>query len=165
MTDSKDTTGSASPAPAARTFPSPFRNDLETAFDRLARGLTPFPLQEFGSWLGRGTTATPAADVVETEQGYEIRVDLPGFDEKDVTVELAGDEISLKADHSEDREEKQASYHVSERRRGSCRRIFRLPDGIDRDHIAARFDKGVLTVSLPKSAPAAGQSRKIAIGN
>ena len=54
MTDSKDTTGSASPAPAARTFLSPFRDDLDAVFDRFARGLTPFPLQDFGSWLGRG---------------------------------------------------------------------------------------------------------------
>ena len=82
-----------------------------------------------------------------------------------MSVELSGDQVSLKADHSEDREEKQASYHIRERRRGSCRRIFRLPDGVDRDRIAARFDKGVLTVSLPKSATAAGQSRTIAIGS
>lgn len=165
MTETKDTKGTPAPAPATRPFLSPFRDEFDSMFERLARGFPPFPFHDLGHWLGRGApgAAVPAADVVETDKAYEIKVDLPGFEEKNVAVELSGDQLTLRAERSEEREEKQQNYHVSERRRGSCQRMFRLPDGVDREKIAASFENGVLKVTVPKTEAAAAQSRKIAI--
>jgi|JI10StandDraft_1071094.scaffolds.fasta_scaffold338184_3 HSP20 family protein len=155
--------------PAATTgshsFRSPFRDEFDAVLDRLARGFGPMPFQDLATWFGRAPAGPPApsADVVETERSYEIKVDLPGFDEKNVEVLLSGDSLTLKAEKSEEREDKQANYHLSERRRGACRRVFRLPDGIDREKITAAFDKGVLVVTVPKTQATVAQSRQIAI--
>ncbi|WP_374449817.1 Hsp20/alpha crystallin family protein [Stella sp.] len=167
MTETKEAGRTPAPAPAARPFLSPFRDEFDAMFERLARGVPPFPFHDLSHWFGRGATpataVVPAADVVETDKAYEIKVDLPGFEEKNISVELAGDQLTLKAERREEHEEKQANYHVSERRRGSCQRMFRLPDGIDRDKIAASFENGVLKVTVPKAEVAVAQNRRIAV--
>ncbi len=71
--------------------------------------------------------------------------------------------LTIKGEKREEKEEKRENYHLSERRFGSFQRSFQLPRGVDRDRIEARFDKGVLTVVLPKTAEAAARQKKIEI--
>lgn len=152
----------APPPKGQVTRPASFMGDFDTMFDRLARGMFPKPawFQDPSALFDRSRTApAPAADVIETDTAFEIRLDLPGMTESDVEVELAGDALTIKGEKSEEREERKESYHLSERRRGSFHRTFWLPDGIARDGIAATFDKGVLVVTVPK-APGAAEERK-----
>jgi len=107
--------------------------------------------------------AVPALDVVEAEAEYRVTAELPGMDAKDVELTLADDMLTIKGEKKEEREEKSENYHLSERRFGSFQRSLPLPRGVDRAKVEARFDKGVLTVVLPKTQEAAAAKAKIEI--
>lgn len=107
----------------------------------------------------------PAVDVEETQQAFEMSVDLPGMDPKEVKVAIEGNVLTLSGERSyekrsgdrrSDREEGTKSElnagktHRIERRYGAFQRMFTLPQGIDHEHIAAQFDNGVLKLTLPK---------------
>jgi len=93
-------------------------------------------------------------DLVEKEDAYEITAELPGLDDKNVEIKLSNRTLTIRGEKSEEKEDKQKDYYLSERRYGSFQRSFQLPDGVDADKIDAKFTKGVLTVKLPKTAEA-----------
>jgi HSP20 family protein len=109
------------------------------------------------------TGSAPAVDLIEKENTYEISVELPGLDEKDVRLTLKDDVLSLSGEKKEQTEEKKPGYHFSERRFGSFRRSFRLPEDVDQDKIEASFKKGVLVIILPKNPEAAKGEKKIEV--
>jgi HSP20 family protein len=109
------------------------------------------------------TGSAPAVDLVEKENAYEMSVELPGLDENDVRLSLKDDVLTLSGEKKEQTEEKKQGHHFSERRFGSFRRSFRLPDDVDQDKIAASFKKGVLTINLPKNPEAAKGEKKIEV--
>jgi HSP20 family protein len=100
---------------------------------------------------------------VEKEKEYEISAELPGIDENNVEIKLANNTLTIKGEKNEEKEDRQKDYYMSERRYGSFRRTFALPDGIDTDKIEANFVKGVLTVKLPKTTAAQQAEKKIAV--
>jgi len=107
--------------------------------------------------------SAPAVDVVEKNGAYEITAEMPGMDEKNIEVKLSDDILTIKGEKKEEKEEKDKNYYMSERRFGSFQRSFQLPAGVDQSKIAANFQKGVLTVTLPKSAEAQKQEKKIEV--
>ena len=109
------------------------------------------------------TGSAPAVDLVEKENAYEMSAELPGLDDKDVRLSLKDDVLTLSGEKKEQTEEKKQGYHFSERRFGSFRRSFRLPDDVDQDKIEANFKKGVLTITLPKNPEAAKNEKKIEV--
>jgi HSP20 family protein len=146
--------------------------DLRRQIDRL------FDDFQWGSWptLGRSLVdmepfwrgelssgKAPAVDVAERDNGYEVTAELPGMDASNVEVKYADSVLTIKGEKKEEKEEKQKDYYMSERRFGSFERSFRLPDGIDADKIAANFKNGVLTVTLPRSAEAQRNEKKITV--
>jgi len=131
---------------------SPFR----LPFRRPAFGIEPF-------WTPESWVAVPAVDFVEKDNAYEVHVDLPGMDEKDIEVKVANGVLTIKGQKEEAKEEKKEDYHLRERHYGSCERALRVPDTVDTDKIAATFKKGVLTVTLPKSAEAQKLVKKIEV--
>ncbi len=113
-------------------------------------------------WQG-GPNRMPAMDVVEKENSFEITAELPGLDEKDVEIKLAGNSLIIKGEKRKDHKEERDGYHLSERSYGSFQRSFSLPEGVDRDKIDATFGKGVLRLSLPKQPGTADNTKKISI--
>ena len=107
--------------------------------------------------------ATPAIDVSETDKAYEITAELPGMDEKNIEVNVAGGGLTIKGEKKEEKEEQQKDYHVSERRYGSFERHFALPESVDAGKIDATFKNGVLKVTLPKTAEAQKPAKKIEV--
>lgn len=105
----------------------------------------------------------PSLDVRENENSITIEADLPGMDEKDVSVTLANGVLTIKGERRNEREEKNENYHLSERSFGSFARSLRLPDTIDDDKVEARFDKGVLTVIAAKKPEAVKAEKKIEV--
>ncbi len=105
----------------------------------------------------------PATQVDETEAEYRVTLEMPGMEEKDVEVALQDDILTIRAEKKEEKEEKDKNRYVSERRYGMCVRSFQLPATVDPEAIAASLKHGVLTVTLPKTAPGVPSSRKIAI--
>ncbi|TIP96679.1 MAG: Hsp20/alpha crystallin family protein, partial [Mesorhizobium sp.] len=94
---------------------------------------------------------------------YEITAELPGIDERNVEIKLANRTLTIKGEKTEEKEEKDNDYYLSERRYGSFQRSFQLPEGVDADKIDASFAKGVLTVKLPKTAEAQKAEKKITV--
>ena len=105
----------------------------------------------------------PAVDVAETEKAYKIAAELPGLDEKNIEVKLANGVLSIKGEKREEKEEKRKDYYRRERSFGSFERSFQVPEGIDTDKIAASFKNGILSVTLPKSAEAQKQAKRIEV--
>ena len=153
---------------AWRPFES-LRREVDRLFEDFDGGLWRSPFR--GSFFDvapfrRGEAvfgAVPAVDVSETDKAYEITAELPGIDEKNVEVKLANGLLTIKGEKQDEKEEKKKDYYMRERSFGSFERTFQVPDGVDSDKIDASFKKGVLTVTLPKSAEAQKAEKKIAV--
>ena len=107
--------------------------------------------------------SAPAIDISEDDKAYKISAELPGIDAKDIDVSVSGDTLVLKGEKRQEKEEKNKNYHFSERSYGSFQRSFQLPLSVDRDKVAADFSKGVLTITLPKTAEAQKPQKKIEV--
>jgi HSP20 family protein len=105
----------------------------------------------------------PRVDVREDEKQLTIEAELPGLDEKDIKVSLQDGVLSISGEKSFEKKDERADYHVMERRYGSFRRALRIPDAVDENAINAKFDKGVLTVTLPKRPEAVAKARQIEV--
>jgi HSP20 family protein len=116
-------------------------------------------------WRGdsRMEFTTPAVDVTEDDKGYTITAEVPGLEEKDIDVTVSGTMLTLKGEKSFEQEEKDKDRHITERAYGAFQRSFRLPEDVDRDAITAALAKGVLTITLPKTAQAQQQQKKIEV--
>ena len=106
-------------------------------------------------------TDTPAVDVRETEDAYELQMDLPGRTEKDLEVNVTNGLLTISSKTDEKAEEKKDGYVIRERKSSNFSRCFKLPQGADAEKISAEFTNGVLGLSIPKS-PAA-QPKKIEV--
>jgi HSP20 family protein len=131
---------------------------MDRLFDRFTSGLggTPFTPPRLLDFM---SVSVPAVDIVEDEAAFKLTAELPGLTEKDVDISISGNTLTVTGEKRQEREEKEKNYYVSERSYGQFRRAFTLPETVERDKIAAEFGKGVLTITLPKSAAAA--SKKI----
>ncbi len=133
------------------------RREMDRLFDEMTRG---FGLPRTS--LGEGVLA-PRVDVKETEDAIVVQAELPGVEEKDVEIEFADGMLTLRGEKKQEREEeeKEKGYYLMERSYGAFLRRIPIPAEVDEDNIRAVFDKGVLTVTLPKKPES--QPRKIAI--
>ena len=132
---------------------SPFR----LPFRRPAFDIEPF-------WAPKSWVAVPAVDFVERDNAFEVHADLPGLEEKNIEVKVAGGVLTIKgAIRKRTRKRRRKDFHLRERRVGSFERALRIPDGVDTDKIDATFKKGVLTVTLPKTAEAQKPVKKIEV--
>jgi HSP20 family protein len=97
---------------------------------------------------------SPSVDISETKDKLVINAELPGLDSKDVNVSISGDFLTIKGEKKKEEEEKDEHHHYMERYYGSFQRSFQIPVNVKTDKIEATFDKGVLTVTLPKTEEA-----------
>ncbi len=106
---------------------------------------------------------TPTLDVKENEKEIVVKADLPGMDEKDINLTIHNGVLSLRGEKKSEHTNERENYHVMERSYGSFQRSIRLPETIDEDKAEARFDKGVLTITLPKRPEMVSAQKKIEI--
>ena len=92
----------------------------------------------------------PAMDLVESGGHYVLRADLPGLSDKDVTIELQDNVLTISGERTAEHETKQEGYYRLERAFGGFSRALTLPEGVDPDAVQAHFDRGVLEVRIPK---------------
>lgn len=106
-------------------------------------------------------------DVKETEKGYELEMDLPGFKKEEVTVELTNGYLTIRASKGLDKDEKEketGKYIRRERYAGACERSFYVGEGIKQEDIKASFKHGILKLEIPKEeAPKIEQNHYISI--
>jgi HSP20 family protein len=146
-----------------------FRSDMDRVFDRFAaafgmpslpRMLDTAPAFGFESAI---TLPSPAVDIAEDAAAYRLSAELPGMSEHDVSVALSGDTLTIKGEKRQESEKKDVNYYLTERTWGAFERSFALPQDVDRDKVGATFAKGVLTVTLPRTAQAQQQRKQIEI--
>ena len=92
----------------------------------------------------------PAMDLTEAEDHFVLKADLPGLAEDDVSIEVQDNTLMISGERREEHEQRERGWYRVERQFGRFSRSLTLPEGIDPDAIAAEFDKGVLTVHIPK---------------
>ena len=158
----------SAPLTPASFFPlGTLRDDIDRAFDRMFKEwprMGSLTTDFFGGELfPRTTVASPRVDVSEDDKAYQIEAEMPGVEEKDVDVTIKDGHLTLRGEKKTEREEKKKDYHMTERSFGSFQRSFRLPSDVDAEKIKAEFAKGVLTLTLPKTAEAKSKERKVAI--
>lgn len=145
------------------------RREVDRIFEDFDRNFWRAPLrrsfQDIEPVLRRGLSwgASPAIDIVDKNEAYQVVAELPGMDEKNVEVKLVNGNLTIKGEKRDEKEEKKKDYYLHERSFGSFERSFALPDEVDADKIEASFSKGVLTVTLPKKPEAVKPEKKIEI--
>ncbi|AEH50122.1 Hsp20/alpha crystallin family protein [Pseudothermotoga thermarum] len=92
----------------------------------------------------------PEIDVYETDKELMIEVEVPGMDKKDIKVKVEDGVLRICGEKKLEREKSDRNYHVVERSYGKFERAIRLPDYVDAEKIKARYENGVLTISIPK---------------
>ena len=118
--------------------PEPFSSEVNRLFNTLFDDTR---LQQ--RWV-------PAMDLVESEDHFVLKADLPGLGEDDVAIEIRDNTLTISGERKSEYEQKERGWYRVERSTGRFSRSLSLPDGVDADAVTASFDKGVLEVHIPK---------------
>ncbi len=113
------------------------------------------------SFLAQDGTATLPLDVSETENEFVIKASLPGVKPEDVQITVHGDTLTIRGECKAEEEKKGEQWHLRERRFGSFQRSVTLPVPVSSDRADARYEHGVLTLTLPKAEEARPRQIKI----
>ncbi len=130
--------------------PEPFSSDFNRLFNTL------FDESRAQRWV-------PAMDLVEADDHFLLRADLPGLGEEDVSIEIHDNTLTISGERKSEYEKRERGWYRVERATGRFSRSLSLPEGIDPDAVTASFDKGVLEVRIPK--PEAKKPRRITINS
>ncbi len=155
----------ASPSDAWRSL----RREMDQLFDRFAGGWgfpslrRMFDVEPTFRSESSFTMPAPAVDIAEDDAAYKVTAELPGMSEKEIEVVVSGDVLTLKGEKRQEKEQKERNFYLSERSYGAFQRSFHVPEGADRDKIVAEFSKGVLTITMPKTAQAKQAEKKIEV--
>jgi HSP20 family protein len=144
-----------------------FRREMESLhreMDRLFEGVWNEDTRSSGLpdvWA-RGEIM-PQVDVTEDDKAFQVKIDLPGLDEKDVDVTLSDRVLTIRGEKKEEKKTKEKDFYRRERAQGMFRRSIELPIAVDAAKIEASFKKGVLTIQLPKTQEAQEKVKHIDI--
>jgi len=130
---------------------APFQ-ELDTIERRMRRMLEDF---------GIAPAPLPPVDLYETEKEVVVELDVPGFEEKELSLEVVDHTLMVKGEHKVAKEEKEKTFYLHERLEKHFERRFTLPPEVDVEHVEAKFGRGVLEVHIPKIERA--KARKIEI--
>ncbi len=139
-----------------------FDEDWRAPFDQFEKAF-------FGNrnpLYGKNAKNMMKTDVREHENGYEVDVDLPGFKKDEIQVELENGYLTISASKGldKDEEDKKGKYIRQERYAGAIQRSFYVSDGVTQEDIKAKYEDGILRLSIPKkSAPEVETKKTIAI--
>lgn len=136
----------------------------------LTRHTTPFDVfnQAFNQFLRTDAetqetrTWAPAVDILETPEAYVVKAELPGVPKDAVHITVENNVLTLKGERKLEKDVTKENYHRIERTYGAFARSFSLPTRVDHDGVEARFDQGVLTITVPKAAEAKPKKIEIA---
>jgi HSP20 family protein len=133
-------------------------NTIQGEINRLFNSFFDAPI---GGGEGVGRRWLPAMDLVEADDHYVLRADLPGLAEDDVQIEVEDNVLTVSGERKAEHEERGEGYHRLERAYGSFSRSLTLPEGVDAEAVHASFERGVLEVRIPK--PEERKPRRVSI--
>lgn len=111
------------------------------------------------------TSWTPTVDIAETENSYEIQVELPGVTEKDVNISVTDNLLTIKGEKHAEEKTEDKNLHRVERRYGSFQRSFTLPRLVNTSDIKAGFKDGILSLTIPKAEEAKPKEIQISVNS
>jgi len=120
----------------------------------------PFSLKVFGE---DEFERLPLANVSEDDKEYKITAELPGLEKGDLEVTIHDHELEIKGERKEEHEEKEGDYTCQEYSNSTYHRTFSLPDTVESDKVDAKFDKGVLTLTIPKKVEVKPEAKKVEV--
>jgi HSP20 family protein len=132
-----------------------FRKEMDRLFDSFFNGGIAARVWPEGKM--------PSVDESIDDKAYHVKVDLPGMEEKNIDIALSDGMLTIRGERSVEEEEKDKDFVRKERSWGKFERTVSLPFEVDEDKVTASFDKGVLSVTLPKSAKAQAKVKKISV--
>jgi len=132
------------------------RQEMERVFDRFFEPRWD-EFEAGGAWA-------PKLDVSETKDAYMVKAEIPGVDQKDLSVSLQNQILTIKGEKHKEKEEKDEKYHRVERSWGEFTRAIALPGAADTEKVNATFKDGVLTITLPKTPAAKGTTIPVKAG-
>ena len=146
-------------------LPSLFTDSLMDMFEDLDRGFFRAPVNAERALYGNRAARVMKTDIRETENGYELAIDLPGFKKEDIHLELNGGALTITAEKSLDKkdEDKEGRLLRQERYAGTLSRSFYVGDHVTEDQVHAAFENGVLTIGIPKEQPKVPEKKTICI--
>ncbi|MFB6098368.1 MAG: Hsp20/alpha crystallin family protein [Salinibacter sp.] len=100
---------------------------------------------------GASTVWSPRTDLVETDDEFRLRLDVPGMTKDDITINLQNRTLTVSGERTSERTEEGEEYVRVERAFGDFHRSFTLPDAVDDENIEATYEDGVLTINVPKT--------------
>lgn len=100
---------------------------------------------------GSSAVWSPRTDLLETDNSYRIRLDLPGMTKEDITINLQNNTLTVRGERKSERTDEEEDYVRVERAFGTFHRTFTLPDAVDDQNIEAGYKDGVLTIDVPKT--------------
>jgi HSP20 family protein len=137
----------SSEVPAFRGLES-LRRDMNRMFDEFFRG----DILADESFFGRDWT--PPVDVVENDNAFILKAELPGMNKDDVKITLENNLLTIRGEKKNETEKKEGNFHRVERSYGMFERSFTIPGTITASEIDAQYKDGILTLTLPKAAEA-----------
>jgi HSP20 family protein len=145
----------------------PFRtamSDVAVLQNRLNSIFSDFARPEGEESLALGNFI-PACDIYEDEHKLVLKLEVPGINQNDIEVRLENQTLTVKGERKFAAEEKEENFHRIERRFGSFVRSFTLPATVDTNSISAKYDAGILSISLAKKEAAKPKQVKIEVGS
>jgi HSP20 family protein len=137
-------------------------SSLQSEMNRLFTSFFDEPAAQGGN--GGARRWVPAMDLVEEDDHFVLRADLPGLSEDDVKIEVVDNVLTVSGERKSEHEVKRGGFYRLERAAGSFTRTLTLPEGIDAGAVTASFDKGVLEVRVPKPEERKPHRVEIAVG-
>ena len=135
-------------------------NPLGSLVDEFFGDLSPW----FGrnrSVFGEEAAFIPRLDVKETEKSFDVTVDLPGMEKKDIEVSLDDGIMTIKGERKVEEKKEQDGYTHYERHYGSFKRCIRVPENLDEAKLQGEYKDGVLKLHAPKKAIEKPEVKKI----
>jgi HSP20 family protein len=141
----------------------PFRelNALQQRMNRLFE-------EQYGGGREESLTAgafAPPVDIYEDEQSIQLKLEVPGIDEKDLDIRVENNVLTVSGERKFEKEEKEENFRRVERRYGSFSRSFTLPNTVNTDDIHADYNNGVLNIRLAKRAEAKPKQIKVNVSS
>jgi len=119
------------------------QREVDSLFDRF--------FDRSGDDQGTSAVWSPRTDLVEKDDAFHLRLDVPGMSKEDISINLQNGTLTVSGERTSERTEEDEEYVRVERAFGTFHRTFRLPDAVDEDNIEAAYEDGVLTIHVPKT--------------
>ncbi len=119
------------------------QREVDNLFDRF--------FTRTGEDHGSSAVWPPRTDLVEKDDAFHLRLDVPGMSKDDISINVQNGTLTVSGERSSERTEEGEEYVRVERAFGNFHRTFHLPDAVDEDNIEAAYEDGVLTINVPKT--------------